>query len=209
MDKRAQKARIQVQEGANKVLEGKVIGFGLTGSFCTLSEVIGQLEQLALTGCRIIPVVSYSVATMDTRFGRSAEFLERIETICGRPPIRSIPEAEPIGPKKLLDLMVVAPCTGNTMAKLYNGITDTPVTMACKSHLRNGRPLLIAPATNDGLSINARNIGGLMSIKNVYFVPFGQDDCHKKPTSLIADFEMIIPSREKAFAGERAQPQLF
>lgn len=191
------------------MLKGKVIGFGLTGSFCTLSEAVGQLEKLAATGCSIIPVISHAVAEMDTRFGRAKDFIARIESICGRSVISTIPDAEPIGPRKLLDLMIVMPCTGNTLAKLYNGIVDTPVTMACKSHLRNGRPLLLAPATNDGLAMNARNIGGLMCVRNVYFVPFGQDDCNGKPTSLIADFDLLIPAVEKALCAQRVQPQLY
>ena len=190
------------------MLENKVIGFALTGSFCTLGEAIDQMELLSKTGCKIIPIVSESVASTDTRFGKAADFIERIEKICGCNVVRTIVDAEPVGPKKLLDLLVVMPCTGNTMAKLYNGITDTPVTMACKAHLRNGRPLLIAPATNDGMSMNARNIGGLLNIKNVYLVPFGQDDCYKKPTSLIAKYDLLIPAIEKALSGECLQPQL-
>ncbi|MEG1151735.1 MAG: dipicolinate synthase subunit B [Oscillospiraceae bacterium] len=190
-------------------LENKVIGFGLTGSFCTLKESINQMEKLKETGCEIIPIVSYAVENYDTRFGKAKEFIERIEQICGRPVIDTIPDAEPIGPRKLLDIMVVMPCTGNTMAKLYNGITDTPVTLACKAHLRNDRPLLIAPATNDGLSMNARNISGLLNIKNIYFVPFGQDDCTKKETSLIANMELLIPSLELALDGKKLQPQIF
>jgi dipicolinate synthase subunit B len=190
------------------MLENMVIGFALTGSFCTLDAAIEQMERLSKTGCKIIPIVSYSVAETDTRFGKAADFIKRIENICGREVLRTIPDVEPIGPKKLLDLLVVMPCTGNTMAKLYNGITDTPVVMACKAHLRNGRPLLIAPATNDGMSMNARTIGGLMNIRNVLFVPFGQDDCYRKPTSIIANMDLLIPSIEKALEGEKMQPQL-
>ena len=190
------------------MLENKVIGFALTGSFCTLAAAIDQMELLSKTGCKIIPIVSESVALTDTRFGKAADFIERIEKICACKVVKTIVDAEPVGPKKLLDLLVVMPCTGNTMAKLYNGITDTPVTMACKAHLRNGRPLLIAPATNDGMSMNARNIGGLLNIKNVYLVPFGQDDCYKKPTSLIANQDLLIPAIEKALSGECLQPQL-
>lgn len=190
------------------MLEGKRIGFAFTGSFCTMKEAVEQLRELKKTGCDILPVVSNSVYTTDTRFGRAADFIAEIEEICGKRAIASIKDAEPIGPKKLIDLMVVMPCTGNTLAKLYNGITDTPVTMACKSHLRNGRPLLLCPATNDGLAMNAKNIGGLMCLKNVYFLPFGQDDCVGKPTSLIADMTRLIPAAEAALAGERLQPQL-
>lgn len=190
------------------MLEDKVIGFALTGSYCTLSSAIDQMENLSKTGCNIIPIVSYSVAETDTRFGKARDFIDRIENICGREVLRTIVDVEPIGPKKLLDILVVMPCTGNTMAKLYNGITDTSVTMACKAHLRNGRPLLISPATNDGLSMNAKTIGGLLNIKNIYLMPFGQDDCHKKPTSLIANMDLLIPAIEKALDGERMQPQL-
>ena len=181
------------------MLENKVIGFALTGSFCTLAAAIDQMELLSKTGCKIIPIVSESVASTDTPFGKAADFIERIEKICACKVVKTIVDAEPVGPKKLLDLLVVMPCTGNTMAKLYNGITDTPVTMACKAHLRNGRPLLIAPATNDGMSMNARNIGGLLNIKN---------DCYRKPTSLIANQDLLIPAIEKALSGECLQPQL-
>lgn len=191
------------------MLENKTIGYGFTGSFCTMRESIRAMRELALTGCRIIPVLSYSVSTMDTRFGTTKEFRDEIEEICGAKAITTIPEAEPIGPKKLLDLMIVMPCTGNTLAKLNNGITDTPVLMACKSHLRNSRPLLLAPATNDGLSQSAKNIGGLMSVRNVYFVPFGQDDAENKPTSIIADMTKLVPAAEAALEGKRLQPQLF
>ena len=191
------------------MLENKTIGYGFTGSFCTMRESIRAMRELELTGCRIIPVLSYSVSTMDTRFGTAKEFRDEIEEICGAKAITTIPEAEPIGPKKLLDLMIVMPCTGNTLAKLNNGITDTPVLMACKSHLRNSRPLLLAPATNDGLSQSAKNIGGLMSVRNVYFVPFGQDDAENKPTSIIADMTKLVPAAEAALEGKRLQPQLF
>ena len=191
------------------MLEGKTIGFGLTGSFCTLQAAIDEMEKLAATGCKIMPVLSPNAASIDTRFGKAADFIERIEGICDCKAITTIQDAEPIGPQKLLDIMVVMPCTGNTLAKLYNGITDTAVTMACKAHLRNDRPLLLAIATNDGLSMNMRNIGGLMNLKNLYFLPFGQDDCVKKETSLIADFAKLMPSIEYALAGKKAQPQIF
>lgn len=191
------------------MLKDKTIGFGLTGSFCTLEAVIDSMEELAATGCKLVPVVSNAVATTDTRFGKAADFIARIEKICGREVISSIAAAEPIGPKKLLDLMLVAPCTGNTLAKLHCGITDTPVTMACKSHLRNGRPLLLSVATNDGLAMNAKNIGGLMNIRNVFFVPFGQDDSAGKPTSLIADNTHLIQAIEAALDDTKQQPQLF
>ena len=191
------------------MFHGKTIGFGLTGSFCTLREAIDEMEKLAATGCEILPVISPSVTLTDTRFGKASDFIDRIEGICGKRVITNIRDAEPIGPQKLTDVMVVMPCTGNTLAKLYNGITDTAVTMACKAHLRNDRPLVLAIATNDGLSMNMRNIGGLMNLKNVYFVPFRQDDCVKKETSLVADFTKLIPSIERALEGKKTQPQIF
>ena len=190
------------------MFEGKTFGFGFCGSFCTLAESIDALEELAQTGCKIVPVVSYAVANTDTRFGKAADFTARIEDICRTKVIDSKAGAEPIGTKKLLDMMIVMPCTGNTLAKLNYGITDTPVTMACKSHLRNARPLLLSIATNDGLSNYAKNIGGLMNLKNVYFVPMGQDDAIKKPTSIIAKTDMLLPAIEAAFNGASLQPIL-
>lgn len=190
------------------MFSGKTIGFGLCGSFCTLNDAIDQLEALSKTGCRILPVVSHAVATTDTRFGEARQFISRIEEICGARVINTIAGAEPIGPRKLLDLMVVMPCTGNTLAKLNCGITDTPVTMACKSHLRNARPLLLSVATNDGLAINAENIGALMSRRNVYFVPMRQDDAAGKPTSIIADMSALLPAAQAALMGSSLQPQL-
>lgn len=187
----------------------KVVGFGLTGSFCTLSAAINQMQIMADTGYSIVPIVSYSVSTMDTRFGKSSEFIDRIEDICKRKVIRTIQEAEPIGPSGMLDIMVVMPCTGNTLAKLCYGITDTPVTMACKAHMRNNRPLLLSVATNDGLSSNFKNIGNLMNMKNIYFVPLRQDDSIKKPQSIVSDPAMLIASVEAALKGERLQPQLY
>ncbi len=190
------------------MFEGKTIGFALTGSFCTLADAIDRMEELKRTGCGIMPIVSPAVMNTDTRFGSAADFIERIEAICGRRVISTIAEAEPIGPKKLLDALVVMPCTGNTLAKLYHGITDTAVTMACKSHLRNSRPLLIAVATNDGLAMNARNIGGLLNLKNVYLVPLAQDDAVNKPNSIIARYDLLIPSLASAFNEEKPRPQL-
>lgn len=189
-------------------MQDKVIGFAVTGSFCTLEAMLEQMELLAQTGATLIPIFSPVMATTDTRFGKAAEWTTRIETICGRPGIRTIAEAEPIGPKRLLDLLVVAPCTGNTLAKLYHGITDTSVTMASKAHLRNGRPVVLTIATNDGLGMNGKNIGGLMNISDIYFTPFGQDDNQGKPASLVAHFDLLIPTIEAAFRGKRLQPQL-
>ncbi len=184
------------------------IGYAMCGSFCTFAQSVPQIEKLCFSGASVFPVMSETAYSTDTRFGKAADFIQHIEACTGNRIIHTIAEAEPIGPKKLFDIMVIAPCTGNTLAKLSNGITDTPVTMAAKAHLRNGRPLVIAPATNDGLSASAKNIGFLMNIKNVYFVPFQQDDSDKKPSSLIAHFELIPDTIRKALAGEQIQPVL-
>ena len=188
------------------VLKDVKIGFAFTGSFCTFAKVISELEKVASEGADITPIISYSVDSFDTKFGSAIEWKTRIEAVTGKSIIKTITDAEPIGPKALLDILVVAPCTGNTMGKLANGITDTPVTMACKAHLRNGRPLLLAPSTNDGLGINARNIAFLQNCKNVFFVPYGQDDPHKKNNSLMARFDMIVPAIESALKGIQLQP---
>ena len=183
------------------------MGFALCGSFCTHQMVLSELQSLSDT-YDIIPIVSETAAASDTRFGTAADFLRRIEAITGRRPIRTVAEAEPIGPKALLDVLVIAPCTGNTAAKLAHGVTDTAVTMAAKAHLRNGRPVVLAIASNDGLSAGAANIGALLNRKNYYFVPFGQDDAVNKPCSLMADFCQIAPTVEAALAGEQVQPIL-
>lgn len=189
-------------------LQGKKIGFGLTGSHCTLERVFPALERLVAEGADVIPVVSEAVALTETRFGTPETWLNRLYQITGKRPIRRIPEAEPIGPQKLLDVMVVAPCTGNTLAKLANAITDTPVLMACKAHLRNQRPVVLAIATNDGLGINAKNLGLLLAMKNIYFVPFGQDSPTAKPNSLDADLGLLVPTIEAALASRQLQPIL-
>lgn len=189
-------------------LQGVKIGFAFTGSFCTFAKVVPELEKIAAEGADILPVISYAVDSFDTKFGKAAEWKSKIEAICGKPVIKTIIDAEPIGPKALLDIMVVAPCTGNTLGKLANGITDTPVTMACKAHLRNGRPLLIAPATNDGLGANAKNIGVLANTKFIYFVPFGQDDPIKKNNSLMSEFGQLIPAIQAALQGKQLEPVL-
>ncbi|MCI8360124.1 MAG: dipicolinate synthase subunit B [Clostridiales bacterium] len=183
-------------------------GFALCGSFCTLRQAVEEMSRLKEDGWDLFPIMSPIAYATDTRFGTAADFRKRIEDICGRPIIHEIREAEPIGPKKLLDILVIAPCTGNTMGKLACGITDTSVTMAAKAHLRNGRPLLIAPATNDALSASAKNIGALLNAKNVYFVPLGQDDALQKPTSMIADFTQIGPAMQAAMEGRQLQPLL-
>ncbi len=189
-------------------MNGLKIGYAVCGSFCTFSRAIPVMEQLAAEGARVTPVMSPTAYSTDTRFGRAEDFNRRIEAACGCSIIHTIDAAEPIGPKKLLDVLVIAPCTGNTLAKLALGVTDTPVTMAAKAHLRNGRPLVLAIATNDGLAASAKNIGALMNTRNVYFVPFGQDDPTGKPGSLIAHFELIPETIEAAMNGRQIQPLL-
>lgn len=189
-------------------LEGIKIGMAMCGSFCTFSKAFEQMIKLKAAGAELTPIMSYHAATLDTRFGTAEENIMTAENICGRGVINTIPLAEPVGPKKMFDLLIVCPCTGNTMAKLSAGITDTPVTMAVKSHLRNGRPVLIAAATNDALSASAKNIGALLNIKNIYFVPFRQDDFVKKPRSAVADFSMIPEAAKAALNGRQLQPIL-
>ncbi len=184
------------------------IGYGLCGSFCTLSKVMPVMETLTRSGAELFPIMSDAVYSTDTRFGNAEDIRNRVEQLCGRPVIHTIAEAEPIGPKKLLDVLVIAPCTGNTLAKLANAVTDTPVTMAAKAHLRNHRPLILAIATNDGLAASAQNIGRLMSRQDVYFVPFQQDDYKGKPNSLIAHFDLIPQVIEAAMEGRQYQPML-
>jgi dipicolinate synthase subunit B len=190
------------------LLQDVKIGFAFTGSFCTFAKVIPELDRIAAEGADILPVISQAVDQHDTKFGRADEWKTKIEAIAGKKLVKTVVDAEPIGPKALLDIMVVAPCTGNTLGKLANGITDTPVTMACKAHLRNGRPLLLAIATNDGLGANAKNLGLLLNAKNVFFVPFGQDDPVKKCNSLVARFDLLVPAIQKALKGEQLQPLL-
>lgn len=183
------------------------IGFALCGSFCTYSRVFPVMEHLTAS-YNVIPIFSDTSRTVDSRFGTAGEHLRLAEKICGQTTIVSVEGAEPIGPKKLLDALVIAPCTGNTLAKLAHGIADTPVTMAAKSHLRNGRPVLIAVSTNDGLAGAAENIGRLLVRKHYYFVPFGQDDPAGKPTSLVADFDRIPEALQEALNGRQIQPIL-
>ena len=183
------------------------VGFALCGSFCTFASVFPVMEKLTEKH-EVIPIFSFNAATIDSRFGLAKEHLARAEAICGKKPIVTIAEAEPIGPKKLLDALVIAPCTGNTLAKLSHGIADTPVTMAAKSHLRNGRPVLITVSTNDALSGAAENIGKLLARKNYYFVPFGQDDPAGKPNSMVADFSRIPEALQLAAEGKQLQPIL-
>lgn len=184
------------------------IGFAVCGSFCTHETVLGGLKQLAEEYETVIPIVSEITAETDTRFGTAQGLLERIESMTGQKPLRGIAATEPIGPKALLDLLVIAPATGNTVAKLATGITDTTVTMAAKAHLRNGRPVVLAIASNDGLMAGAANIGKLLARRNYYFVPFGQDAPHQKPTSLVADFGRLSETVDAALRGEQVQPIL-
>ena len=183
------------------------IGFAMTGSFCTFSQVFPVMEALAREH-RVIPIFSQNAGSIDSRFGEADAHLRRAEAICGESPICTIADAEPIGPRKLLDVLVVAPCTGNTLAKLACSIADTPVTMAVKSHLRNGRPVVIAVSTNDALAGAAENIGKLLGRKHYYFVPFGQDDPEKKPTSMVAHFDMLPETVAEAVKGRQLQPMI-
>ncbi len=181
-------------------------GFALCGSFCTFSKAIEQIESLILNGFDIYPIMSFNAYSTDTRFGKAKEHIQKIEDVCGRKIIATIADAEPIGPKKMLDILVIEPCTGNTIAKLANGIADTPVTLAVKAHLRNEKPILIAVSTNDALSAAATNIGRLLNNKNVFFVPMQQDDSKNKPRSVVADFSITQEAIFKAIKGEQIQP---
>ena len=182
------------------------LGFALCGSFCTFSKVIPVMEQMKLSGIDIFPIMSFNAFSTDTRFGTAESFIEKIEEIAGREIIHSITAAEPIGPKNMIDALVIAPCTGNTLAKLTTGIADTPVTLAAKSTLRNANPVIIAVSTNDALSNAAKNIGNLLNYKNIYFVPYSQDDYINKPTSIVADFTKIHETLLEALLGKQIQP---
>ena len=184
------------------------VGFALCGSFCTHAAVLPVLKKMAEQYETVVPIVSDYAAFTDTRFGSSEDFLEKLEDLTGNEILYDIKSVEPIGPQKLLDVLVIAPATGNTIAKLAAGISDTAVTMAAKAHLRNGRPVVVAVASNDGLSAGAKNIGELLNRKNYYFVPFGQDNAWQKPSSLIADFDRIPETVESALKGEQIQPIL-
>ena len=183
------------------------VGFAICGSFCTFSQVFPAMEALAREHV-VIPIFSPAAYTTDTRFGAAREHIRRAAEVCGTAPLYTIAQAEPIGPKKLLDALVIAPCTGNTLAKLAHSIADGPVTMAAKSHLRNGRPILIGVSTNDALAGAAENIGKLLGKKHYCFIPFGQDDPQNKPTSMVADFTKIEPALAAALEGRQLQPIL-
>ncbi|NLM50372.1 MAG: dipicolinate synthase subunit B [Clostridiaceae bacterium] len=183
-------------------------GFALTGSFCTFKQVIPKIAELVDAGIDILPIMSENASSIDTRFGKASDFIKQIEEITNKKVLTTISEVEPIGPKKLLDILIIAPCTGNTLGKIANGITDTSVSMAAKATLRNKKPVVIAVSTNDGLSQSAKNLGLLLNTKNVYFVPFAQDDPVNKETSLVAKFDMILPTVEQALSGKQIQPLL-
>lgn len=187
-------------------LKGKTIGFGLTGSHCTFEEVMPEIQKLVDEGANVIPIISNATATTDTRFGDSADWQKKLKEITGNKIIASIVDAEPIGPKGLLDVMIIAPATGNSISKLANAITDSPVLMAAKAQLRNLKPVVVAISTNDGLSLNGVNIGKLIATKNIYLTPFGQDSPHKKPNSLVARMDLIKESCEMALESKQIQP---
>ena len=182
------------------------VGFAICGSFCTFGRVFPQIEKLAESGARVIPIMSEVAYSTNTRFGKAAEHILKLENITGEKVISTIAAAEPIGPKKMLDALVIAPCTGNTIAKIANGIADSSVTLAVKAHLRNKRPVVVGVSTNDGLGTNAKNIGILANMKNIYMIPFLQDDCEEKENSLVADMDLIMPALEKALEGKQIQP---
>ena len=189
-----------------KTLAGLNLGMALCGSFCTFSKAIATMKTLVQLGVNITPIMSYNAYETSTRFGNASEMIAKIESITGKTIIHTIEQAEPLGPKHLIDALLIAPCTGNTLAKLNYGITDTPVLLATKSLMRNGSPIIICLATNDGMGANLKNIGGLLNKKNVYFVPLGQDDFIHKPYSLVADFTKIQPTLENALSGTQLQP---
>ena len=187
-------------------LKGRKIGVALTGSFCTYQKAFEQIKKLQEAQAEIVTIFSDASQKINSRFGEAEDFMKEAERITETKPLLTIDEAEPIGPKSLLDLLIILPCTGNTIAKLANGITDSPVLMAAKAHLRNDKPLLISISTNDALGMNMKNIGLLLNAKNIYFVPFGQDNPEKKPNSMIAKTDLVIPAAEAALEGRQYQP---
>lgn len=187
-------------------MENIKLGYCLTGSYCTFSKALQTIELLCQKGYDVYPIMSEHAYSTNTRFGTASEHISKIESLCQKPVLHTIEEVEPIGPKKFIDILVIAPCTGNTMSKLANGITDTSVTMAAKASLRNSIPVVIGLATNDGLSQSAKSLGIVLATKNVYFVPLGQDSPYKKPTSLVCDFDKIEPTIQSALKGEQIQP---
>ncbi|MDI3327232.1 MAG: dipicolinate synthase subunit B [Alicyclobacillaceae bacterium] len=190
------------------VLQGKTVGFAVTGSHCTYDDVLPELARMVQGGARVVPIVSYTAASTDTRFWEAEQWLKQLEEITGEAPIRTIAEAEPLGPSKRLDVLVIAPCTGNTLSRLANAMTDSPVLMAAKATLRNDRPVVLAVSTNDGLGLNMANLARLMAAKNIFFVPFGQDDPERKVNSLVAKMDLLIPTVEAALEKRQLQPVL-
>jgi dipicolinic acid synthetase, B subunit len=184
------------------------IGFCITGSFCTFKRILPIIKDLVSKGNAVFPIFSFSTASLDTRFYKAADFHRDVKEITGNEPVATLAAAEPFGPSNMLDIIIVAPCTGNTLAKLNNAITDTPVLMAAKAHLRNNKPVLIGVSTNDGLSANAKNIGELLNKKNIYFVPFSQDNPIEKTSSLVAHFELTEEAAVSAVKGVQLQPVL-
>ncbi len=187
-------------------LKGIKIGYALCGSFCTFRQSIDEMRELVAMGAELVPIMSANAYTLDTRFGKAADFIREIEDICGRSIIHTIPQAEPIGPQKLLDVLVISPCTGNTLAKLASGVTDTAVALAAKAHLRNARPLVLGVSTNDALATASKNIGLLMNSKHIYFIPMSQDDPVKKPNSVVVHFDKTPEAIQCALAGQQVQP---
>lgn len=190
------------------MLNGIKIGFALTGSHCTLEKIFPEIEKLLAEGAKIYPLVSPAVDGTDTRFGEAIEWKTRLAKLTGQKIISSVVNAEPLGPNEKLDAFIIAPCTGNTLAKLANGITDTAVLMGAKAQLRNQRPVILAISTNDGLGLNAKNLGVLLATRNIYMVPFGQDSPFGKPNSLVAKIELILPTVTQALEGRQLQPLL-
>ena len=187
-------------------ISGCNVGVAVTGSFCTFSKIYKAVQEIVQKGASVVPIFSNSVQSIDSRFGTSKDWMEAFSSLSDKPPVLTIHDAEPLGPKNQLDILLIAPCTGNTLAKLANGITDTPVLMAAKGHLRNNKPLVIFLSSNDSLGINLKNIGLLMNMKNLYFVPFGQDSFNSKPNSMVSHTEQIIPALESALEGRQVQP---
>lgn len=185
------------------------VGYCLTGSFCTFSRSFEALEELVKKGYNVTPIMSENAYSINTRFGDSVDFQNKLIQITGNSIIHTIEQAEPVGPKKMFDILAIVPCTGNTLAKLASGITDTSVTMAAKSHLRNDRPVVIGVSTNDALGGAAKNIGALMNYKNYYFVPFGMDNCLQKPKSMVCDFTQVCKTIEQAKSGKEIIKKIY
>lgn len=189
-------------------LEGKRLGFGITGSHCTYDEVVPQIQKLIDSGAEVVPIVTFTVKNTDTRFGKGVDWIEKVEELTGRKVIDSIVEAEPLGPKYPLDCMIIAPLTGNSMSKLANAITDSPVLMAAKATMRNQRPIVLGISTNDALGLNGQNLMRLIAAKNLYFIPFGQDDPFNKPNSMVSDMDLLIDTVKAALEGKQLQPMI-